>query len=525
MSDNDADVVIIGGGHNGLVAGSYLARSGKKVVLVEASSDLGGMTTSGRFIDSAPDHIIHPCAVDVIFMRTTSIAKDLELRRHGYRTIETDAAYAYLHADGSSIVIWRDPERTASEIRRFSPADADAYLKFTKMLKALLAVGVPVMRTDLSHPEIGEIRRVLGAVVGNRRQIGEMVALVVTSAVQAVAERFSHPAVRAALIGLAAGAGPVEADGSGMAFLLLGLLHEYGVSRPIGGMQTLVNSLASSFQASGGKVFVDSPVAQVLLEGDRARGVELEDGRVIKAKSVLSTADPHTTLRDLVADGVLDRQTLARVDHIPANAAGASPFKVDMALSGLLTIPNHIHPDVDLRHPVILYGTEDDVVSSFTACTRNELPSNPFMWACIPTAVDPTQAPVGQDTLYLYPPAMPARPLRGWKDLSGDAEKLTVERAQQFIGGIDEFEIGRLTETPEQMAARTRAWKGSILHVDFSPLRTGPLRPAWGLGGYRTPIDGLFLGGAGTHPSGSVTGLPGKLSAARVRRYVDQLAP
>jgi phytoene dehydrogenase-like protein len=98
------------------------------------------------------------------------------------------------------------------------------------------------------------------------------------------------------------------------------------------------------------------------------------------------------------------------------------------------------------------------------------------------------------------------------------AEKVTTNAAGKILGRLEELEIGRWVEDPDQMAHRTRAWQGSILHVDFSLMRTGPLRPAWGLGSYRTPIDGLFLGGAGTHPGGSVSGLPGKLSSRRVER-------
>ncbi|WP_009478461.1 NAD(P)/FAD-dependent oxidoreductase [Rhodococcus sp. JVH1] len=520
----DTDVVVIGGGHNGLIGATYLARQGKNVTVVEAGNSLGGMTTSGRLIESAPEHTVHPCAVDIIFMRTTSIISDLELHRHGLRTIESDATYAYLHTDGRSLVFWRDPKRTAADIRRFSADDADAYIEFTDLLRAFLAVAVPAMRMDPLRPDPKELRRILTAAIGNRRHVNDLVGLATASAVQIVAERFEHPAVRSALLGLAAGAGPVAADGSAMSFVLVGLLHEYGVSRPAGGMQSLIDAVAASFRESGGKIVTGTPVSEILMESGRAAGVVLADGQTIKSQAVLSTADPHTTLRELVPEGTLDRRTLARVDHIPANATGASPFKVDLALSGRATVPHHTHSDVDLRQPVLLYGTEEDIVSSFESAARGELPGNPFMWACITTAVDPTQAPKGQDSVYLFNPAMPVAPREGWAPLAGPAEKLTIDTAQRFLGGLSDHEIGRWVESPDQMAARTRAWKGSIVHVDISLTRTGPLRPAWGLGGYTTPVEGLFLGGAGTHPGGSVSGLPGKLSSTRVSRYLSKFA-
>jgi phytoene dehydrogenase-like protein len=513
-----ADVVIVGGGHNGLVAGGYLARGGRRVVLVEAAETLGGMTSSAALIPGAPGHTVHPCAVDVIFMRTTTIERDLDLRRHGYRTIETAAPYAYLHPDGTPLVIWRDPARTAAEIRRFSPDDARAYLELTELLSAFLAIAVPAMRTDVTRPAPMELVRIARAVAKNRRQLGEIVGLVTASATQAVDERFSHPVVRAALLGLAAGAGPVQNEASAMSFLLLGLLHGFGVSRPVGGMQSLVDALAASFRSYGGQIRTGTAVSEIQVKGGRAVGVTLADGSSISARAVLSTADPHTTLRELLPEGTLDRQVTARVDHIPANASGASPFKVDLALSGHATVPNHRHPDVDLREPVLLYGTEQTIIDSFTAAARGEICEDPFIWACITSAVDATQAPDGQDSIYLYPPAMPSRPHGGWEGLSSSAEKVTTNAAGKILGRLEELEIGRWVEDPDQMAHRTRAWQGSILHVDFSLMRTGPLRPAWGLGSYRTPVEGLFLGGAGTHPGGSVSGLPGKLSSRRVER-------
>src|SRR5207248_4226859 len=165
---------------------------------------------------------------------------------------EPDPPYAYLHPDGTPLVIWRDPARTAAEIRRFCPADATAYLQFAGLLKAFLAIAVPAMRTDVTRPSVGELARIAGAALKSRRQLGDIVGLLSASALQAVDERFTHPVVRSALLGLAAGAAPVHSEASAMSFLLLGLLHGYGVSRPVGGMQSLANALAASFLSRGG---------------------------------------------------------------------------------------------------------------------------------------------------------------------------------------------------------------------------------------------------------------------------------
>jgi len=516
-----ADVVVIGGGHNGLVAGCYLARAGLEVVVVEAAPWPGGMATSGNYIATAPKHVITPCAVDLIVIRATPIIRDLELARHGLSTIEPDPPYAFLHPEGETVLIWRDPARTAKDIARFSEADSRAYLKLVETMTGMVELALPLMRSNPLRPSPPELARLLRAGVRHRRVLGELGTLATATCEQAVAERFEHPVTQSAMLALAAGAGPVDLEGSATSFLLLGLLQRVGVSRPVGGMQRFTDALVASLRASGGTLLTATPVREVLVRRERATGVLLEDGRQIESRAVLATCDPYTALRKLVPDGVLDRRTLARVDHIPANAHGASPLKIDIALSGRVTLPRHAHPDVDLRIPAQVYGTVEDTTSSFIAARRGELPTSPMMWAVVTSGADPTQAPPGQDVVYLYPPAMPAFPAGGWPAIKAEAEELVVKKAGEFFGNIAELEIGRLVETPDDMAERYRVHNGCIIHVDNGLMRAGSLRPAMGLGGYRTPIDGLFLGGSGSHPGGSMTGLPGRLSSQRVRQYLS----
>jgi phytoene dehydrogenase-like protein len=511
------DVVVIGAGHNGLVAAGYLARAGHDVTVVEAARRVGGMTSSATLIPEAPNHVVHPCAVDMIMIRGTTILRDLELRRHGLRTFDLDPAYAYLHHDGTALVLWRDAEQTAREIARFSPADSRAYLEFVRVLEGLLAVALPMMRTNPLRPAPREVARAVRGLAQHRRRLADIGALAAASAEQVVAERFEHPVVASAVLNLAAGAGPTNAEGSGLSFLLLGLLHVVGISRSVGGMQGFADALATSVQASGGTILTEAPVEEILVSGGRATGVRLGDGREIHARTVLATCDPHTALRTLLPEGVLDRRTAARIDHVPMNAAGASPLKIDVAVGERLSLPHHSHPDADLRNCVLLYGTADEVSESFGAARRGVFRTPPVMWVAITSAPDRTLAPEGQDVVYLYPLIAPIEPPKGWDDLLPEAERATLERAGEFLGGLD-AELGRWVETPDDMARRTGARNASITHVDFGLMRSGPLRPAAGLGNYRTPLAGLLIGGAGSHPGGGVTGLPGRIAADEVRR-------
>ena len=142
------DAVIVGAGHNGLVAGTYLAKAGRRVLIVERSAKLGGMTSSGFLIPEAPQHMVTPCAVELIFVRATGIIQEFDLLRHGLKTVDPDPSYAYLHPDGSSIAVFRDPRRTAEDMARLSRADGEAYLRFSELLDALVDIGLPVMLND-----------------------------------------------------------------------------------------------------------------------------------------------------------------------------------------------------------------------------------------------------------------------------------------------------------------------------------------------------------------------------------------
>jgi phytoene dehydrogenase-like protein len=288
-------------------------------------------------------------------------------------------------------------------------------------------------------------------------------------------------------------------------------------------MQSLSDSLKRCLCKYGGIVVTGTPVEEILVENGRAEGVQLTDGRVVTADCVLAACDPRTALGRLLPDDALDRRIKARVESIPANACGAAPMKVDLALKGKVEISKHqkLRKDrVDLRKPALIVGTADDIRSSFTSSIRGELPPDIYFWAAIPTACDSSQAPEDQDVLYLYPPAVPAHPKEGWQVLREKAEQTIISKANRYFDNLDLLEIGRWVETPVDLCARTGAYNGCVTHVDFALLRSGPLRPAWGLGGYETPIKGLFLGAAGSHPGGGVSGIPGKLASKRAIKYL-----
>jgi len=515
--------VVIGAGHNGLVSAGYLARAGVRVAVVEAAETPGGMTASGPLIPEAPGHIINSCAVDVISMLHSRILADLQLRDHGLVLVKPDPSYLYLHPDGSSLAIWRDNNRTAAEIATFSKADAQAFLEFTELLDIMIGAIIPVLGLDFGRPDPKALWASAKVAAKHRKRLADVVALLTGSASAATMERFEHPVVQAAMLNIAAGAGPVDEVGSGLGYILLAMLGRVGAGRPVGGMQSLVTALVASLRSHGGSVTTSAPVAEILHAGKRVRGVRLADGRTVEASAVVATCDPWVTFRQLLGDDVVDRKTAARLDFAPANGTGSGPFKIDLALSSQISALAHVRDDeVDIRMPTFIMGTVESVRESYAAASRGELHDDPVVWAVSTTGVDPTQAPEGQESVYVYALAAPVHPREGWDTLRGPAVDRILAKVGTYVGPLEEAEIGRLVETPEDLGARLNVRDGCITHIDMGLMNAGPLRPTVGLGTGKTPVEGLLLGGSSQHPGGGVTGLPGRTAAERAQRYLKK---
>ncbi len=518
-----SDVVVIGGGHNGLVAACYLAKAGLDVVVVEAAPTVGGMSGTQALIPEAPQHQINYCAVDICFLHATKIVDELGLRRFGYREVAVDPTTAYLHADGSSIAFWRDPVRTADEIRRFSEHDAKSYLQLVRLLNGMLDIALPLFPANPLRPSPRALFGTARGAVRNGHALKKLMPFSVAPAAQIIDEYFEHPVVRDAISTQCSVATSISSDGSSLGMIILPFFHRFGATRPIGGTQTLPNSLAAALRAAGGSIRTGTPVEEILVSGGRATGVRLEGGEEIAARrAVIATCDPRMALGKLLPADTLDPAMVAKVNHIPASAEGFSFLKVDVALSGKLGLRRHEKwrgDGLDLREPSCIIGGYDEAYLSYPQAIAGELPAFPSVWMAVPTAADPTQAPKGEDTLYLWAQPMPLEPRgTGWSDVKDVAGQGLVSLAAKYYDGIEQLEIGRWVETPEDFAQRLRVTNGCLYHTDFSTFRLGPMRPAAGLSGYRTPVKGLYLGGAGSHPSPGITGLPGRLAAQEVLR-------
>lgn len=521
-----ADVVVIGAGHNGLVAACYLAKAGLDVVVAEANDWIGGCTSTAPLVAQAPNHLINPCAQDIALMRMSSVVEDLQLERYGYAEVEVDPPYAAPLPDGSTLAFWRDPVRTADELRRFSPRDARAYLAFVEMLETGMEAGIPYLLNDPTRPTSETVRAGLRSALRHPGHVAALAKLVTGSAAEAIDARFTHPIVRGGLLSLAAVGAPVTHKGSGINAMFPAIVRHSGVSRLIGGTQTLPNALVACLHAHGGRVRTGAEVAEVLVGGGRARGVRLAGGEELAARVVVSACDPRRTLSALVPGGLLTDRMAKRVAEIPSENRGAAYLTVHLAFSGRLNMARlqaKRRDGIDLRRTALLAGSFEEMTSAVDAATAGRFPDPMPIAALIPTGPDPSQAPEGQDTLYLWAGWAPRKPPEGWDALAPKAAQAMVDHAAIYYDGIADLELGRFVEPWPVLEQRTRVPAGNPYYVDLLFSRNGPMRPALGLGGYTTPIAGLYLTGGGTHPGPSVSGIPGQLTARKVLRTMPDL--
>jgi phytoene dehydrogenase-like protein len=523
MAEHDA--IVIGGGHNGLVAACYLARAGLDVVVVESNEYLGGMTVTLPLVPQAPEHLLSPGAYEDVYLRASGVVQELDLPRHGFREVDA-AGWAWLDAEGESIVFRASIDDTARDIARLSRPDAERYRELMAAAVRALALQSRYSSAHPSRPGAKVLVSMIRALVGDRRLRSLLASLITSTAADAIASTFTSAQVRGAFASMAMILGSPHDEGSGLALLGPATLHHLGAGRPIGGMGGLITALEQCLTAHGGRTITGRAVTAVESAHGRASAVVLDDGTELVARRAIVAAIPPQRVPDLAGDA-LDAKVAARLRAAPANAGGIGTLTVNVALNGRIELPHHQaarYDGLDLRRPTLFTGTFDDVLTAYAQAARGELPTAPTWWMAIFSAMDPSQAPDGQDVAQLYCPA-PVEPRDGWPTLRAAAADRLLSTISEAAPALPGLEIGRYVETPEDLTARTGTLRGSLYHVDHLPTRMGPLRPAFGAGGYRTPLGGLYLSGAGTHPQGGVSGLPGKLSALTVLRDAKRSRP
>jgi phytoene dehydrogenase-like protein len=519
------DVIIIGAGHNGLTAGTYLQRAGYRVLITDRLATPGGLSQASNIIPGAPNHIAHTATGELIHVRASPVLHELDLAGHGLKMVDTDPSYAYLDPEGGSIAIFRDPKRTAEDISRFSKADGAAYLEFIELIDALMAFGGAMGKGDPAIPSLSRYFDIAKVAIRNRRLKSKLQLIAAASAEQLAFELFEHPTTQSFMLNLAGMPGPFDVDGNAIGYGLLGLLHRVGVGKPVGGMQSVANAFAGAYAASGGDLLLGTHVEHIVIEDGAMHGIVLTDGRMIKARAVISTQDPKTAAA-MIAEGGLDRVTRARMQFAPSNQQNVGPSLINVATSKPIRLKRHQdlrHDDADLNKATCLIGTAQESQRALIAARRGQVPADPVFALSPMTNWDASLAPAGQGYAYLYMHIFPVDVNEGWAKLKGPAADAIIAKAAHYYSGF-ESELGRWFETCPERAARVNITNGAAGHVDFGSFRTGAKRPGIGIGGPGPLAPGFFLGGASIHPGPGVSGNAGRLIAGRVQNWLKASA-
>ena len=521
------DVIIIGAGHNGLTCGSYLARAGRRVLVLERRDIVGGMCTTEETVAEAPGFKMNPCAVDTALTNIpVSVVDELNLAKYGLRFIKPDPWAAYVSPDGAAIGMWHDRSRTAAEIRHLSRGDADRFEKFCDMMTEAWWALMPYFQDHPTRPSLKTIGEVLWRAAKGRKSLRGAARVFLSSPEQVICEHFERDEVKAVLANLAAWSMlPLQEDGSGGVLAMMCSYFSWAVKRPVGGSGEFTKALAACVRDHGGEVRVAAPVEEVLVRGGRAYGVRLTDGQELRAGQVIGATDPMTLMDGLVAPEHVPEQTKAELRAMGNLRWNITCLKTDVALSETPVLKCGRQ---ELMEGYLLLGPTLEYVKQAQLESMNgELPEAMAMGPMFPSLLDRSQVPPGSsgETIYLY---MPAVPLvlsggRDWDDVKENYADKVIAELDTYLPGLKDSVIGHWCQSPKQLSQKSR--NGNVVHADMSLSQMGPLRPTPSLAGYRTPIDGLWHSAAGAHPMGALQGWSGRTTARTVEKLLRKQKP
>ena len=519
MTASNWDFIVIGAGHNGLSAACTLAKAGKSVLVVEQRSIIGGLSASHNYLQEAPQHLLSLGAMDDAFLAPSAIGRDLNLRDHGYEPIPLEHPYGWMNEEGDSILLFKDFDRTVEDIRYYSPKDAQAYIDIRSTFDFFMAAMDKLGARPPDEPGKMNLAKTLLSVVSDKNIKKNLTRMLSVSAFEMIEETFESEGMRSLWAFWDCMFAPATVEGTGYLMAGFANVHREGVFRPRGGMSGLVNAFASVLQQYAGEIKLNARVEQILVEDNSAKGIRLSSGEELFARSgVLANCAPQVAMGELLQGDVLDEKIKRQVAYIPANSVDVAPFKIDIAASSKLGYTKaqqkrDQRDGVDLRKTTFMTGTLEQHLEQHAACKRGEqVDFLPPMYFSILSAADPSISPEEGDVLYLYS-NVPVDPVGGWTaETKQKYSKQIMESSARFIDGM-ESEIGRIETCPQDFIDQFSAPNGAYFHVDMIPTRLGANRPSADLGGYKTPVKDLYLASCGSHPTGGVCGLPGKLAA------------
>ncbi len=520
-------MVVVGGGHNGLTAAAYLARAGLSTLVLERREIVGGCCVT--------EEIAPGCRVSttsyIASMLRPEVISDLRLRDYGLRMVPCDPAVQVPFPDGHVVPWWANRERAKAEFAKISANDAETFIQVDDQLKKLARYLQPFFMEP--PPEI-DTRSVRGWTdlfrVGKKfrgistDEVSQLISFLTGSLGEFLDHNYESEKIKTMFLAnnvYGKHGGPYQPGTAiGLLFhLLSGGEHElqgfYG--HVMGGMGAITQALAASGRKLGVEIRTSSPVAQIAIRDGRARGVVLEDGTEIRARIVLSNADPKRTFLKMVAASELPNEFLHSIRGIKMEGPCA---KVNLVLddeprfTGTSLASTPLERTFYTLVPSLAFAERCYDIAKF-----GEIPEELWVDCVVSSNADPSLAPSGKHILTCFVQYVPYHLRNGtWdekRDLLGDR---VIKKIAEYAPNVPTAIVARQVLTPLDLERTYGLTEGNIFHGDLRLEQLFFMRPVSGWSQYRTPVDGLYLCGAGTHPGGGVTGAPGHNAAHQVLR-------
>jgi len=516
------DVVIIGGGHNGLVTAFYLAKAGLKSLVLERRSQVGGAAITEEFHPgfrvSILAHSAGPLRPDVV--------RDMQLEKNGLRLIKSEVGTTALSPDGRALVLYADTKRAAEEVGKFSGKDAAKYPEFQQSLEKIGRVIHEVLNStppDIDNPSKGDLWSMLktGRAIRNlgKKDMYRLLRWGPMAAADLAAEYFETELLRAVIAArgiFGTFLGPWSA-GSSLVLLLRSSADSHPAGSPwfaVGGTGSITQAMATAAKQAGAEIRSGVEVIEVRVKDGAATSVVLSNGEEISANVVISNADPKRTLLKLVDPTHLSPDFVMKLQHyrMPGTVA-----KVNLALSGLpkftalegntaaLSSRMHIGPEIDYLE------------RAFDESKYGEFSKQPYLEVAIPSLSDPSLAPAGQHVMSVYMQYAPYKLKSGdWESQRKALGQTVVKTLAQYAPGLPQLILTHQIITPLDLEDTYGLTGGQIFHGELALDQFFTMRPLLDWGRYRTPIQNLYLCGSGTHPGVGLTGGSGANAAREI---------
>ena len=516
------DAIIVGGGHNGLVAAAYLARAGRKTLVLERRPMIGGAAVTEEIFPGFKFSVFSY----VVSLLRPEIIRDLDLPSHGLQILPLESTVTPLD-NGDYLASWADPDETRRELQRHSPRDAEAAVLFSQLMhhmamavRPILAM-VPPDPTSLAPSDLKALLK-LGT---HFRSLGgarfhALHKLMTMSSADYLDEWYDFDPLKATksasgIIGTMMGP-----RSPGSAYVLLhhymgdidGAFRAWGFQK--GGTGAISESIASAARAAGAEIRTGAGVERVLVKNGRATGVALTSGEEIAAPVVVSGLDPRRTFLDLV-----DRKELPAevVEGVERYRFRGSSGKVNLALSGLPDFTCMPGPGRHLRGAISISPSLEYVERAYDDAKYGEFSRHPYMDVVIPSMIDPGMAPPGKHVMSIFVQYAPYHVNGGWTDAKRDAfGDAVVDTLSRYAPNLKSLILHRQVLTPADIERITGLSEGNIFAGELALNQLFFLRPVAGWSRYRTPIRGYWQCGAGTHPGGGIMGASGRLAALEI---------